>query len=338
LQNSGASKNPWHLSILLVAESPGGESRTRACLAGDRRGGFRIEAFTLLDQAVEALRTRPYDLLLVDLALPEERSLNTLLRARMLAPRLPIVLMTAHADEELGVQALEAGVQDYLIHGGEPPADLGRRLRQTVVRYWLALASRRGGPGSLIDPVTGLVDGDAFLRRCGETLTLAQRLGEHPALLLLEVDDGTALEARLGRWGKSRMLQEIGRRFGWCVRRADVLGRLGPERFGVLLSHASKNPAILVVAERLRKAASAPFEIRGTCQRLSVSIGAAWHPQDGTTREELLRHAEAAMLEARRLGGNRWRQAPSFEVPPELGVAGDLLGDLPDPLPSLPWS
>ncbi|HEV2856158.1 MAG TPA: diguanylate cyclase [Thermoanaerobaculia bacterium] len=315
MPTSGTSKNPWNLSVLLVEERPEEEAPVRVRLAEERRGAFQVEVCPRLDRAVEALRVRPYDVLLIDLALPQEPSFETLLRARMLAPRLPVVLMTSHPDEELGVQALEAGVQEYLIRAGAPPEDLGRRLRQAVVRHRVA-AQKRGG-GDVAAGLAGIAGREPFLRRVQETLCLARRFGERPALLLLEVDSWPAVEARLGRMGQARVLQELGRRLGWCVRRTDALGRLGEERFGVLLANAAGNPALRMVAERLRQAAAAPFQVRGTTQRLSVSIGAAWHPQDGDAFEDLLSHAEAALLEACRIGGNRWRQWSGLEVPLE---------------------
>ncbi|HEY9421164.1 MAG TPA: response regulator, partial [Thermoanaerobaculia bacterium] len=117
---SATLKSSWNLAVICVAEDSAAEAQIRSCLAGEQRGRFRLDVCPQLDMAVQCLQIRPYDVLLIDLALPEERSLDTLLRARMLAPRLPIVLMTRHPDETLGMQALEAGVQEYVIRGSSP--------------------------------------------------------------------------------------------------------------------------------------------------------------------------------------------------------------------------
>lgn len=324
-------------TVIVVAEDLARAEKARRCLEEGSRPDFRVDCHRGLDQAIENLRRRPYDLLLIDLALPRQAGLDTLLRARMLAHRIPIVLMTDHRDEELAVQAIEAGVQEYLILDDGLPADLGRRLRQAMVRHRLAAKLRRGqqgaGTGTFFDPVTGLVAEEVFLRRCEETLALAARFGERPALILLEVDGYQEIESRTGRLRAVRMVQELSRRLTWCVRRADLLGALGEGRFGVLLANVTGPPGIRLVAERLRLAAASPFDGRGS--GLSASIGASWFPIDGLTTDQLLRHAGAALLEARSQGGNRWRQSGTLVLPawPEAALA-----DLPEPAALFDWN
>lgn len=309
MSSSATLKPSWNLAVICVAETSDAEPQIRSCLSGEHRGRFLLDVCPRLDMAVQCLQVRRYDVLLIDLALPEEHSLDTLLRARMLASRLPIVLMTRHADEALGVQALEAGVQEYVIRGSSPPEDLARRLRQAVIRYRLAAAARRNGQRGLTDPVTELVSQNAFHQQLQEKLGFAKRFGERPALLLLEVDDWKAVEERLGRLAQNRILHELSRRFRWCVRLTDVVARLGPARVAVLLGNVGTNSAIRMVAERLRVAAAAPCEISGRPLRFTVSIGASWYLQDADSCQGLLEHAEAALEEARQLGGNRWRQS-----------------------------
>jgi diguanylate cyclase len=311
---SATLKSSWNLAVICVAEDPDAESQVRSCLAGEPRGRFRLDVCLQLDTAVQYLQVRPYDVLLIDLALPEERSFSTLLRARMLAPRMPVVLMTRHTDEALGIQALEAGVQEYVIRSSSPPEDLARRLRQAVIRYRLA-STRRVGQRGLADAAAELVSGAVFQQQLQEKLAFAKRFGERPALLLLEVDDWEGVEQRLGRLAQTRLLHELIRRFRWCVRLTDGVSRLGPARIAVLLGDVRSNSAVRMVAERLRVAATAPCEAGGAPQRLSVSIGAAWYLQDGESCQDLVDHAVSALEEARQLGGNRWRQSGGSTVP-----------------------
>jgi diguanylate cyclase (GGDEF)-like protein len=313
-----AIENPSSHSVLVVGEDPG---RARAIRSRLSDGRFEVELVPRLEQAVEALRLRPYDLLLIHLALPAEAGRNNLFRAQMLAHRVPVVLLTGHPDEELGRQAVEAGVQDYLIvdgkdADGELPADLGRTLRHAVIRYQQIQRSRQSAARASLDPVTGLADRAAFLRKLQDSLGFAGRLREKPALLLLALEDFGEARERLGPALGARLLREIGRRLTWCVRRGDSLGRLGGEEIALLLPNAAASPAIRMVAERIRLTVSAPFESGDASVRLHASVGAAWYPLDGDTSDRLLEAARAAVAEARELGGGRCQLFRGHDLPP----------------------
>ncbi len=307
-----ATGGPCRHAVLAVTDDPERARTIAARLAGPR---LATEAVARLDQAVEALRRRPYDALLVDLTLGGEAGRNALFRAQMLAHRIPVVLMTGHADEELGLQAVAAGVQEYVVTDGGIPADLGRRLSQAVVRHQQLRSSRQSASRSTHDPVTGLIRRAVFLRRLQDTLALAERLREKPSLLLLGLS-GLPEAERLGPARGAGLLREIARRLTWCVRRADTLGHLGDGELAVLLPNAATAPAIRMVAERLRLAASAPHEAKGGSLRLRASVGAAWYPLDGDSPGGLLEAARTALAEARGLGDGRCQLFRGHDLPP----------------------
>jgi diguanylate cyclase (GGDEF)-like protein len=302
-------------SALVVAQDPACARAIRDRLA-DRR--FEVTLVPGLEPAVEALRLRPFDSLLIHLALPAKADRSNLFRAQMLAHRIPIVVLAGHPDEELGPQAIEAGVQEYLVMDGEAPeggvpADLGRVLSNAVIRHRQVQRSRRAAARiASDDPVTGLADRTTFLRKLQDALAFAGRIREKPALLLLGLGEPGSIGERLGPALAPRLLCEIARRLTWCVRRADTLGRLDAEEIALLLPHAAGPQAIRVVAERIRLTASAPF----ASVRLRVSIGAAWYPQDGDTPDGLLRAAESALVEARGLGDGRCQLFRGYDLPP----------------------
>jgi diguanylate cyclase (GGDEF)-like protein len=302
-----AIDGPCRHAVLAVTDDP-----ERARAIADRLAGPRlaIEAVPRLDQAIEALRRRPYDVLLVDLALPGEAGRSALFRTQMLAHRIPVVLMTGHADEELALQAVAAGVQEYVVTDGGIPADLGRRLSQAVVRHHQLRRSRQSASRSTHDPVTGLARRAAFLRKLRDTLDLAGRFREKPALLLLGLS-GLPEGAR-----GAGLLREVARRLTWCVRRADSLGHPGDGELAALLPNATAAPAVRMVAERLRLAASAPYEDEGGSLRLRASVGAAWYPLDGDSVDGLLAAARAALAEARGLGDGRCQLFRGYDPPP----------------------
>lgn len=70
-----------------------------------------------LSSAIEMLRKNPFEVVLLDLALPDSRGIETLRRLLEEGPPLPIVVLTVTADEELAAEAMSMGAQDYLVKG-----------------------------------------------------------------------------------------------------------------------------------------------------------------------------------------------------------------------------
>ena len=89
---------------------------------------------TRLGDAITALEAGPFDVALLDLGLPDSSGLDSLTRLRRAAPTLPIVVVTGLEDEELGLAALKAGAQDYLVKGHLEPLLLARSLRYAIER------------------------------------------------------------------------------------------------------------------------------------------------------------------------------------------------------------
>jgi diguanylate cyclase (GGDEF)-like protein len=324
-----AIEDPLSHAVLLVADDPSSAQAVRERLVAERRGRFAVDVVPHLEHAAEALRQRAYDVLLLDLALPREPGLETLLRAQMLADRIPIVVMTTYPDEELGLRALEAGIQEYVMTDHAVPPDLGKRLQHAAIRHRMTSKLRRSCQAAAsrasCDAATGLASREAFLRKLRDALTFAGHFREHPALILVEPESFGAVRERLGPVRGGFLMQELSRRLTWCVRRTDCLGRLADAELALLLPHAATAPAIRMVAERIRLTFSAPFETGGPSIRLRASLGAAWYPQDGETAETLVAAAETALAEARNLGGNRCQLFRGYDVPPWPEDVADAL-------------
>jgi diguanylate cyclase (GGDEF)-like protein len=316
---------PRQLSLLLAGDT--GDMRSvQQRLSNARYTRFEIETAPSLAEAVETLRRKAFDVLLLLLRLPDEAEFDTLFRAQMHAHRIPIVVVSSEDNESIALRAVEAGIQDFLVQGPATLEGIERTLRHAVVRHRILTGLRRShlvstSTSGLYDAQTGLMTQAAFLRRLQESVKLASRFGERPALLVLELDRFRKVSGHLSPVVGTRLLDEIGRRLTWCIRRGDLAGRLGDDRFGVLLPNVPGASAVRAVAERLRQAIAAPFESDPAKPRFSASIGTACYPQEGDTAEAMLQHAEEAMAEAKGLGGNRCRLFKPLAIPawPEAG-------------------
>ncbi len=135
---AGAS-GPLPLYVLLVEDSVEHAEIMKEMLAEasvGRRAGpvFEVEHVDLLADALARLDAGGIDVVLLDLHLPDSAGLDTVVRIRARAPSVPIVVLTALDDEELGANAVREGAQDYLVKGEVPFELLARSVRYAIER------------------------------------------------------------------------------------------------------------------------------------------------------------------------------------------------------------
>ena len=118
-----------------------------------------------------------------------------------------------------------------------------------------------------------------------------------PSVLFIDLDRFKNVNDTLGHGAGDELIRQVGQRLRSVVRSDDTLARLGGDEFVVLL-HADAEQ----VAARIGDALRAPFVVEGRELFISCSIGIATAPEDGTTYEELLQHADAAMYDAKASG------------------------------------
>src|SRR4029077_2552358 len=95
---------------------------------------LKLEHVDRLDAALARLSCEHFDVVLLDLSLPDEQGLNTLLRTHAHAPKVPIVILTGLDDEAMAVKAVRAGAQDYLVKGRVDGDLLVRSMRYATER------------------------------------------------------------------------------------------------------------------------------------------------------------------------------------------------------------
>jgi signal transduction histidine kinase len=151
------------LRILLI-EDNGADAELLAEALSSRTGdAFEITHVERLEQAARAVRERSFEIALLDLGLAETQGLDTLVAARAQLPQIPIIVLTGTDDDDLGLRALQAGAEDYLVKGQVDTRLLVRAIRYAKERHAHIEDIRR-----LNDELKGSLD-----RKLGE-LHLAQ--------------------------------------------------------------------------------------------------------------------------------------------------------------------
>jgi len=155
---------------------------------------------------------------------------------------------------------------------------------------------------SRVDPLTGLLNRRAFEEMLNFELDRSRRTGRSLSVIVAELDGMDRLNAERGHSAGDNTLKDVALDFRKWKRRIDSAGRLGGEKFGVLLPETDEHGAFLV-AERLRRAARQYFS-HGSLP-LTISFGVASYPEHGEQFGVLMTAATRAVDVAVELGRDR---------------------------------
>lgn len=170
----------------------------------------------------------------------------------------------------------------------------------------LAEANARLAQLAVTDGLTGLYNHRHFHERLTLEVERSQRSGLPLSLLMLDVDHFKQFNDTYGHPAGDEVLRQLARVLGDARRANDVVARYGGEEFAVILVDTAKFTAAKV-AERVRERVIANdfSDAAPRAGRLSVSIGVATFPDDGSDAEALVRAADTALYTAKRAGRNR---------------------------------
>jgi diguanylate cyclase (GGDEF)-like protein/PAS domain S-box-containing protein len=148
------------------------------------------------------------------------------------------------------------------------------------------------------DSLTGLPNLSLLSHLVSQALTETKRSLEHGALLVIEITRIGAISDTLGHDIGNELLCEIGRLFRLSLREADVLARLGGNKFGVALLHIEKREHAAIVAKKLLEALASPILIASHSLQVGAHIGITVYAEDGADVQTLIRYADVAMGKA----------------------------------------
>ena len=127
------SSNDEGISVLLVEDDPGDARLVRRVLLKSETS-FEVEVCEQLSAAIECLQERSFDIALLDLSLPDSKGLGIISQIQAQDSSTPIVVLTGLADEEVGLQAMKSGAEDYLTKGPDVQNALVRSIRYAIER------------------------------------------------------------------------------------------------------------------------------------------------------------------------------------------------------------
>jgi diguanylate cyclase (GGDEF)-like protein/PAS domain S-box-containing protein len=156
------------------------------------------------------------------------------------------------------------------------------------------------------DALTLLPNRSLFHDRLQQSIAAARRDGSQLALLLVNVDRLSRINDSLGHAAGDALLREVARRASALAGPTDTVARLSGDEF-VLLTGCEDTEDIILAAQRLIEAIAQPFSVGGHDVVVTGSIGISVFPRDGNTAGDLLKAADAALVQQKDAGRNGFR-------------------------------
>lgn len=313
------------LSILLVEDDHGDALLVKRALA-QCSTRCQIEHATSLEEACILLEATPPDVVLLDLTLADSHILDGVKRLRDAYPRIPLVVLTNLEDDQVALQAIELGAQDYVVKSRVEPDGLERAMKYAVQRNHVIQENQR-----LVtelenvakrDPLTGMLNRYHFEQELAKEWSRYQRQDRVMSCVLMNVDFFKRINELHGHRTGDEVLHCLAMLLREACRLSDTLARYGGEEFCAILPETDEAGAARW-ADRLRSViAEQPLMINGHSIPLTLSFGIASCTPEMERPDELVDQADQALLLAKQTGRNQVIQYSSM-----AGAAPDQQAD-----------
>jgi diguanylate cyclase (GGDEF)-like protein len=157
------------------------------------------------------------------------------------------------------------------------------------------------------DALTGLPNRTLFFQNLRDAIELAQDKDWRVAVLFISLDRFKTINDSLGTALGDELLRQFSTRLVRCVRLRDTAGRLGGDEFALILTMTRDQQEAVNVANDVREALRAPFDLHGQQAVLTASIGISMYPIDATDAGTLVKYADTAMVRAKQAGRDGYR-------------------------------
>jgi diguanylate cyclase (GGDEF)-like protein/PAS domain S-box-containing protein len=152
------------------------------------------------------------------------------------------------------------------------------------------------------DPLTQLPNRALFQQALDQGLLDASNATGSLTILMIDLDDFKRTNDALGHDAGDALLTEFGRRLKQAVRPDDLVARLGGDEFAVLLRSVGTKDQTEAAVSSILACLKVPLEFNGKLLDIRCSIGASIYPSHGSSRSELIKHADIALYVAKRAG------------------------------------
>lgn len=290
------------IRVLLVEDNPGDARLVEILLAEVGTARFEVTHVESLGEGLGTLDDSIFDVVLVDLSLPDSKGLETVARTRECTSETPIIVLSGQDDEETALQALQSGAEDYLVKGHGDGEIISRSIRYSMQRKQ---AERRLAYLEQYDGLTGLANRALLQDRLEHAVSRADRDETMLAVLFLNLNRFRAINAEFGHGHGDSVLRAVAERLQSHVHEGNTIARSGGDEFCIVVEDVAEPTEVISLTTDVLKAFREPFTANDAEVSLDVSLGIAVYPSSKGGR--LLSDAEFAMSRAKQQGINSYQ-------------------------------
>lgn len=281
-----------------------------------KKMGLSVDEASDGTEALEAIRQQSFDILVVDLYMPGATGLDVIREAQRTDPDMEAILMTGSASLETAIEAIRAGVYDYLTKPLDSLTIFEMTLSRALERRHLIRENERLFQEvqrlALTDQLTGLYNRHKVKESLASEVERARRYGRPLSLIMVDIDDLKPINDTYGHPAGDSVLKQVADAIQTHTRRVDLAARIGGDEFLVLLPEAGLDVAT-EVAKRVRtEITGAPFEE----VTISISVGVGQWGEEFGTPQGFLHAVDQALYKAKRSGSTKiftYREEGSFD-------------------------
>jgi diguanylate cyclase (GGDEF)-like protein len=155
------------------------------------------------------------------------------------------------------------------------------------------------------DGLTRLPNRELFHDRVILAAASADRFNTRMALMYLDLDGFKDINDEYGHDVGDDLLKAVAEKLSHLIRKGDTVARLGGDEFTLLIPEFKERNDIEIVAKKILTALQEPMTARKLT--ITVSIGISFYPEHGKVFEVLLKNADKAMYQAKKLGKNNYQ-------------------------------
>jgi diguanylate cyclase (GGDEF)-like protein len=283
------------INVLLIEDNPGDSRLIQESLEDVANASYCVTHVGRLGDGLRRLAEQSFDVVLLDLTLPDCQGAATLDEIHATTSTVPVVVLTGLEDEGMACKAMQQGTQDYLVKGQVSPLLLSRSIRYAIERHRMQQALRNL---SLTDELTGLFNRRGFMTLSKQQLHLARRNQKKLLLIFADLDRLKLINDRLGHREGDQALRETAEILKHTFRESDIVARLGGDEFTVLVVDNSHDDLIL---SRLRLNLKRHNAGRARGYELSLTVGAAHvNPETTASIEDLMAQADKELYQQKK--------------------------------------
>jgi two-component system cell cycle response regulator len=257
------------------------------------------------DKAVEALTEGDFDVLVVDLYMPGCTGLDVIRDAQKANHDLEAIILTGSATFDTAIQALRAGVYDYLTKPLESLTVFEITLSRALERRYLIKENQRLFNEiqrlAMTDQLTGLYNRRKLMDGLEIEVQRVHRYGRPLSLIMIDLDNLKGINDTFGHAAGDAALQLIADAIQEHIRRVDLPARVGGDEFMILLPEAEIETATLVAKRVCAKITDTLFQDT----KISVSVGIGQWIPEYQSAAGFLHAVDQALYQAKRAGRMR---------------------------------